>query len=129
MIDVSETIRVLGSANTSRPLPESVRALSHLIGQSGASTDWDDYSDEFWARVLRDREVLGIISMYAPVMFTVREKVTAPDGFAAHDVKGFDTECLTASREVLIEAFGARASGPEINPELFSLSDLWFISV
>lgn len=130
MIDLTETLQRLRVSQSEGPLDLSVHALYELLRELNAWTDWDEFSDEFWARLLVDGEVAALICMYNPLVFMVgdRSPLQVP-GFTTFWVPGFDTETLSADRAVLVDKFGDRGRELEIAAEMFALSDLWAASV
>jgi hypothetical protein len=130
LIDLTETLKGLRVSQSGGPLDICVRTLSEIVEDLGAWTDWDEFSAEFWARLLVDRDVIALINMYNPIIFVVGDRaVPPPPDFTVFRVPGFDTECLAADRRVLVEKFGDKAAEQEICAELFALSDLWAVSV
>jgi len=101
--------------------------------QRGLWIDWEE-GDERWARVLRDGELLGLLSADLPVAFLHHAIAsTATDAApyelpAIHAVESFESPVFSTTHAAMEAAFG-RSLITRVDYTRLSISDLWWITV
>jgi hypothetical protein len=95
--------------------------------------DWDETAGEAWGRLILEDNVIALVSSRYPVMFLVDEiewdlsKVT--EGLVAIEVPALDVPVLRAGLDRLLEMFDEKERFHLLNPDGFSVNDLWYATV
>lgn len=132
MIDIDDTLR-RASVLAGNWSADAALEVAHGLGRSVAATiDWDNGAGETWIRLIKESQVVGLISTAFPIAFVVSEigpEEAQHQGLLILALLAIDEPILRAEKGALSEAFGATARLDALNMDAFSAHDLWYATV
>jgi hypothetical protein len=132
MIDIDSSLRLACRRATGWSPKAAVDLARRMAADPTLVLDWDAGAGESWVRLIVEGRVVAIVSVSLPVVIFEdgANLVRAQHEDAAYiAVPSLDVPVLSASGQVLDDAFGLSARFDVLNMELFSANDLWYVTV
>lgn len=133
MMDVSRQIRAYASAKNGWLLSRSMELAQVIARYVKGRVDWDEGAGESWCQVVVDRKTFAFVSMAGPLILMLSAGQVSSSSFPDVEVitlPTLDRPVLTASRQVLEEAFGVEVlTAAAFDAKQFSAEELWFVTV
>jgi len=131
MEDLTDLMKRVGQVRTwSRNT--SLKIATAYAAQLSAELDWDDGAGEDWARLLDDDQVLAIICMDRPLIFTFHDVPPYNAEVAAlHCVQVDDIDDVNFSCDLgtLMAVFPVGFPMDDWDSDAFSAGDLWWATI
>jgi len=99
----------------------------------GLWIDWEE-GDESWARILRNDELVGLLSADLPVAFLHHAIAPTTTDAASyelptiHTVESFESPDYSTTHAAMEIAFGRSLSSSGVDYTRLSVSDLWWVT-